>query len=195
MGPTIIARNYAETLFDLAMQQQNVALPSRVRSQCRYSGRHVGHSQNRNTSVRELQPLCIAFHHGDTKRRKQSQDAAGLRRARSVVVTSNHHDLRIRQRRHQTSELQECVQDRRIRWTDRVKYVTRDENEVGPQLDRLVDRPPESRRNVSFTLIDPGGGQSLILTISDVKVGEVNQTHRDQFPTSSMSDWTMRMRA
>ena len=76
-----------------------------------------------------------------------------------------------------------------------MKYVARNQHEVGTELDRLVDRSLERRRNISLALVDSRRRQALILPVSNVQIREMNKTHGAQFPTSARSDCVTRMRA
>jgi hypothetical protein len=69
------------------------------------------------------------------------------------------------------------VDDRLIRRADVVKDVARDHHQLGPKLDDPVDRQAERGGHVGFALVDPGWRQPLILPVTQVKIGEVNQAH------------------
>jgi hypothetical protein len=59
------------------------------------------------------------------------------------MIARNHHHLRVGKRLHQSRELTESMQDRRIRRTDGMEDIPRDENEVGLQVDHGVNHPLE----------------------------------------------------
>jgi hypothetical protein len=59
-----------------------------------------------------------------------------------------------------------------------MKDVARDQNQIGLQLDDLVDHPLQCERYVGFTLIDSRRRLPLILTEAEVDVGDVDQPHR-----------------
>jgi hypothetical protein len=62
-----------------------------------------------------------------------------------------------------------------------MKNITSDQYEVGPQLDRPVDRAPECRRDVRLALVDPRRRQPLILAVPDVQIREMDQAHSLSF--------------
>jgi len=90
------------------------------------------------------------------------------------VVAGYHHDPRLGQIRPQPAELDESVQNRWIRRPDGVKDVARDEDEIGFELDYLVDHPPHGGCDISLTLVDAGGGLSLVLPETEMYVSQVN---------------------
>jgi hypothetical protein len=59
-----------------------------------------------------------------------------------------------------------------------VKHVPCDEHDVGRELDDLVDRARERLRNVRLALIDAARSQPLILAVSQVQVGEVDEAQK-----------------
>jgi len=91
------------------------------------------------------------------------------------VVPGHHDDLRVGKRGAQPIELNEGVQDRRVRRAHLMKHVTGDEHDVGRELDHLVQRARDRLRHVHFTLIDPTRSQPLILAESQVQIGEVDE--------------------
>jgi len=56
-----------------------------------------------------------------------------------------------------------------------MEHVSRDEHDLGRELDDLVDRARERLRDVRFALIDPARSQPLILAVAEVEVGEVDE--------------------
>jgi hypothetical protein len=69
------------------------------------------------------------------------------------------------------------VQDRLIRRTNCVKDVARHDHDVGRELDDLVDGRAKGRGNIGLPLIDPAGSEPLILPVTEMQVGEMNQAH------------------
>jgi hypothetical protein len=95
------------------------------------------------------------------------------------VVAGDHNDDCPRQRPSQTREMRECEQDRWIRRPHRVEDVAADEDHVGLELDRAIDRALEGARYIRLTLIDASalGGQSLELAETEMYVREVDEAH------------------
>jgi hypothetical protein len=69
------------------------------------------------------------------------------------------------------------VEYRGVRWTNGVKDVAGDQNEIGAQLDYGVDHPAQRVGDVGLPLIDPSRGLPLILAKPKMYVGKVNQSH------------------
>ena len=126
---------------------------------------------------RERQSLWLAIHDVQAELRKELEDAARLARARRVVVAGDEDDRRFGQRRDEPAELEEGVDDRLIGGADVVKDVARYHHQLRPQLDDPVDSHAERGGHVGFALVDPGWRQPLILPVTEVKIGEVNQAH------------------
>jgi hypothetical protein len=59
-----------------------------------------------------------------------------------------------------------------------MEHVAGDEHDLGRELDDLVDRTRERQRNVRFALIDPTRSQPLILAVSQVQIGEVDEAQK-----------------
>jgi hypothetical protein len=59
-----------------------------------------------------------------------------------------------------------------------VEHVASDEHDLGRELDRLVDRPREGLGDVRLALIDPTRSQPLILAVSEVQIGEVDEAQK-----------------
>ncbi len=59
-----------------------------------------------------------------------------------------------------------------------MEHVPRDEHDLGRQLDDLVDRARERLRDVCLTLIDSARSQPLILAVSQVQVGEMDEAQK-----------------
>jgi hypothetical protein len=114
----------------------------------------------------------------DAERSEEAQDATRLGGARRVVVPRDHHHFALRQRGAQTSELEVRVQDRRVRRPHLVEHVAGDEHDLGRELDGLVDRPREGLGDVRLALIDPTRSQPLILAVSEVQIGEVDEAQK-----------------
>ena len=122
--------------------------------------------------------LRLALHNVDAEWGEEPENASGLGRARSVVVAGDHYHGRIGQHLHQSRELVKRVQNRRIAGANGVKYVSRDEHQVGLQLDHLVDDAAQRDRDIRLTLVDARGCLPLILSEAEMYVREVNQSHR-----------------
>ena len=58
-----------------------------------------------------------------------------------------------------------------------MKDIAAHENDVGGDGNQFVDRARERRRDISLTLIDPGGGLPLILAKPQMQVGEMDEAH------------------
>jgi len=58
-----------------------------------------------------------------------------------------------------------------------VKHVARDQYEVGTQRDDLLYGALKRARNVRLTLIDPSRSETLVLTIPEVKIREMDEAH------------------
>jgi hypothetical protein len=56
-----------------------------------------------------------------------------------------------------------------------MKHITRNQDDVWRQLDRLVDRTRERLRDVGLPLIDAARSQPLILAEAEVQIREVNE--------------------
>jgi hypothetical protein len=59
-----------------------------------------------------------------------------------------------------------------------MEHVARDEHDLGGELDDLVDRARERLRDVCLALIDPTRSQPLILAVSEVQIGEVDEAQK-----------------
>jgi hypothetical protein len=51
-----------------------------------------------------------------------------------------------------------------------VEDVARDDDHIGSELNRLLDRVPERARDVRLALVDTSRGETLILAITEVEV-------------------------
>jgi hypothetical protein len=70
------------------------------------------------------------------------------------------------------------MQDRRIRGSDGMEDIPRDENEIRLQLDYGVNHSLERLPDVGFALIDAVGSLPLVLAETEMDVCEVNKSHR-----------------
>jgi hypothetical protein len=68
-----------------------------------------------------------------------------------------------------------------------MEHVTGDEHDLGGKLDDLVDRARERLRNVRLALIDAARSQPLILAVSQVQIGEVDEAQKARGPGSGCS--------
>jgi len=59
-----------------------------------------------------------------------------------------------------------------------MEHIAGDEHHLGRELDDLVDRARERQRNVCLALIDPTRSQPLILAVSEVQIGEVDEAQK-----------------
>jgi hypothetical protein len=59
-----------------------------------------------------------------------------------------------------------------------MEHVAGDEHDLGRELDGLVDRPREGLRDVRLALVDPTRSQPLILAVSEVQIGEVDEAQK-----------------
>jgi hypothetical protein len=59
-----------------------------------------------------------------------------------------------------------------------MEHVARDEDHLRSELDDLVDRARERLRDVRFALIDSARSQPLILAVSQVQVGEMDEAQK-----------------
>ena len=161
------------------MQKQNVVLRGGIRLECcRLPLPHVGNSENRQVPLGNADLACCAIDHRDSERLEQAQNAAGLRRARRIVISSDHHDGGVGEHRHEPRELVECVQYRGIGGTNRVKHVAGDEHEIRAQLDHLVDDALHRSRDIRLTLVDARGCLTVVLPEAEMHVRDVNESHR-----------------
>jgi hypothetical protein len=69
------------------------------------------------------------------------------------------------------------VDDRRVHRPDGVENVPREHDHVGLEGDDPVDRGPKRVRDVGFALIDSRLRQAMVLTETEMEVGNVNQAH------------------
>jgi hypothetical protein len=58
-----------------------------------------------------------------------------------------------------------------------VEHVAANQHQIGRNRDALVDGARERRRDISFALIDPGGGLPLVLAEPEVEVGKMDEAH------------------
>jgi hypothetical protein len=63
-----------------------------------------------------------------------------------------------------------------------MEHVARDEHEIRRELDRAVDRARERLRHVRLALVDPARGESLVLAVAEVEVGEVDEAQKQAGP-------------
>ena len=109
--------------------------------------------------------------------REELENAARLRRPRRVVIAGDEDDHRVRQRLRQPRELNERVENRLIRRANGVKDVARENDDVRRQRDDAIDGRAKGRGDVGFPLIDAAGSQSLVLPVTEMQIGQMNQTH------------------
>jgi hypothetical protein len=140
--------------------------------------RRVGNGQDGEVALRERQPPRLAVDHVDAQRGKEPEDAHRLGRTRGVVVARHHDDNGIGERADQPRELNVRLENGLVGGAHIVEHVARDQHQVRLDLDDLVDRRPEYRRDISLPLVDPGGGLPLELAVAEVEVGEVDEAHR-----------------
>ncbi len=77
----------------------------------------------------------------------------------------------------QPLELPEREDDRGVGRAHRVKQVARHDDGVGTLCDDAVDRAAESVGDVGFPLVDARGGLAVVLTESEVGIGEMGEFH------------------
>jgi hypothetical protein len=75
----------------------------------------------------------------------------------------------------QSRELEVRVQDRRVRRSNLMKHIARDDHELRCELDDFVQRTRKRLRHVCFALIDSARSQPLILAEAEVQVGQVDE--------------------
>jgi hypothetical protein len=59
-----------------------------------------------------------------------------------------------------------------------MEHIAGDEHHLGRELDDLVDRAREGLGDVRLALIDPTRSQPLILAVSEVQIGEVDEAQK-----------------
>ena len=123
------------------------------------------------------QPPCLVGSDVHTELLEQPEDRAGLGGARGVVVAGDQHDGGVRQRLAQALELPEREDDGGVGGADRVKQVAGHDHRVGPGGDHRVHRGTECVRDVGLALIDAGGGLAVVLTETEMRIGDVGQFH------------------
>ena len=108
-------------------------------------------------------PLRLVDDDVDAELREELEDAPRLGRARAIVIAGDHHDDRVGQRRRETRELRERVDDRGVHRAHGVKHVAGDHDDVGRERDDAVDGTAERVRHVCFALIDSGWREPMVL--------------------------------
>ena len=93
------------------------------------------------------------------------------------MVPSDHHHDRLGQRTRETRELVEGVNDGRIHRANAMEDVARQEDDVGLQRDDAIDGGAKRVRDVSFTLVDARLRQPVVLTESEMQIGDMNEAH------------------
>src|SRR5689334_4393255 len=164
--------------FDLTMQEEDVVLRRRIRLEPRTALSHVGYRENCEVVLIDAHPPGLALHDGDAQLAKKPEDAAGLTRARRVVVSGDDNDLGVRQRPLQPLELNESCKDCRIGRTDGVEHIAGDEHELGREADDAIDYGAEGFSDINLTLIDAACRLALVLSEAEMYVCEVYQSHR-----------------
>ena len=98
------------------------------------------------------------------------------------MISGDHHDLGRGKRGAQPRELEIRVQNRRVGRPHLMKDVAGDQDHLGRKLDHLVHCASERLHHVFFALIAPARSQPLVLAVSEVQVGEVDeaQTRRGE---------------
>ena len=71
----------------------------------------------------------------------------------------------------------EREQDHRVRWSDLMKHVAGDENDVGRKRDDGIDRVPGGPCDIGLALVVSCRAQPLVLAEAEVEVGEVGDAH------------------
>src|SRR5690349_10149481 len=104
------------------------------------------------------------------------------------MLSRDHHDGRIRESRAHAVQLVEQVQNRRIGRANGVEDVARQQDQVRPLDQEIVDRPAEGLRDVRLALIAAPGRLPVILAEAQVEVGEVGEFQRGHFPPVSWSE-------
>ena len=59
-----------------------------------------------------------------------------------------------------------------------MEHVAGDEDHLGRELDDLVDGSRERLRHIRFALVDSARSQPLVLAVSEVQVGEVDEAQK-----------------
>jgi hypothetical protein len=93
------------------------------------------------------------------------------------VIAGEEQDICIGERLRESRELNEPVEDRLICRANGVKDVAGDDHDVGCELDDSVDSRAKGRSDVCLPLIDSAGSEPLILPVTEMQVGEMNQAH------------------
>jgi hypothetical protein len=93
------------------------------------------------------------------------------------VIPGHHHHDRPWNRARQPCELIERVDDRRVHRANGVENISGENHHVGLERYDPVDRAPERVRHVSLSLIDARLRQTVVLTETEMQIGDVNQAH------------------
>jgi hypothetical protein len=160
---------------DLAVQQEDVPAMRAGGHELRPTVLVVGDREHGQVQLGEVERARFRIDDVHAQRDEQSEDASRLGGARRVVVPGDHDHFGARQRRAQARELEIRVEDGRVGRAHLMENVARDEHDVRRQLDHLVQRARERLRDVRLTLIDPTRSQPLILAVTEVEVGEVDE--------------------
>ena len=167
-----------QNALDLTVQKENVVSRGRIRLQTRPPLRHVRHREDFQVVLVDRNPSWLAIYHRDPELTEETEDAACLAGAWSVVVAGDHDDFRLGQHLTEPLKLKKRVEYRRIRGTHGVKDITGDENELRPQLDHDVDDALQRSRDIRLSLIQATRRLPLVLPEAEVYVRDVDQSHR-----------------
>jgi len=77
----------------------------------------------------------------------------------------------------QSAELHERMEDRLVWRPHGVKDVAGDDDQVWVERDDAINSRAKRRGDVRLPLIDPAGSEPLILPVTKVKIGEMDQAH------------------
>jgi hypothetical protein len=137
----------------------------------------VRHGEYREIERRIHQSPRLIRYDLDAEVFEESKDRGRIRRPRGIVIAGDQDDRRVGQRRAKALELAKGEHDGGVGRANGVKEVSGDDDGIGTRGDHAVNRPAKSQGNIGFTLIESGGGLSVVLPDAEMGIGEVSELH------------------
>ncbi len=163
---------------DLIVHEENVVPNRWIRLESRARPHSIRNREDMQIVLGKPDAFRLGIDDSYSKRREKSKQAARFRRSRRIVIPGYHHDDGVRQHLHEPRKMRICGQDRGIRWTHRVKYIPRDDDDIRTKLDHGIDRLAECRCDIGFALIEAVSRLALVLAESKMEIREMDELHR-----------------
>ena len=100
------------------------------------------------------------------------------------MITRDDDDGRARKRCTQSRELPERIRNRSVRWSNAVKNVACNEDDVGLLLDDTIQRGTKRQGDIAFAEVDAACCDAVVGSEAQVQVGEVSYAQGNLLPAA-----------